>query len=162
MECKLVTITILLASLFYLLKPKLGFHHLACIFLFIKNCFLNIVEFGYQWYNILIHSLVHRQLYYRIFGYEWYYCSYNCFLSIVAIGHQPNILIHYIENLSLSSGFYFHGSQCEKVKVLEQCQLSPPPGSAPPTSLPLSFLDIPWVYCVPVLGILLLWVSSLK
>ncbi|KAM3745147.1 hypothetical protein ACB098_06G104200 [Castanea mollissima] len=30
-------------------------------------------------------------------------------------------------------------------KVLEHCQISPPPGSVPTTSLPLTFFDIPWV-----------------
>ncbi|GMY29691.1 Transferase domain-containing protein [Fagus crenata] len=30
------------------------------------------------------------------------------------------------------------------VKVLEQSHVSPPPGSVPTTSLPLTFLDIPW------------------
>ncbi|KAL2335337.1 hypothetical protein Fmac_016550 [Flemingia macrophylla] len=40
-----------------------------------------------------------------------------------------------------------HVDHCdEKVKVLEQCQVSPPPGCLPPTSLPLSFLDLPLLY----------------
>lgn len=30
-------------------------------------------------------------------------------------------------------------------EVLEHCQISPPPGSVPTTSLPLTFFDIPWV-----------------
>ncbi|GMY29695.1 coumaroyl-CoA:anthocyanidin 3-O-glucoside-6''-O-coumaroyltransferase 1-like [Fagus crenata] len=33
------------------------------------------------------------------------------------------------------------------VKVLEQSHVSPPPGSVPTTSLPLTFLDIPWFLC---------------
>ncbi|KAG4911828.1 hypothetical protein AAZX31_19G035500 [Glycine max] len=42
---------------------------------------------------------------------------------------------------------------CQKLKVIEQCQVSPPPGSVPPTSLPLTFLDLPWVYCNTVQSI---------
>ncbi|CAK9170635.1 unnamed protein product [Ilex paraguariensis] len=34
-------------------------------------------------------------------------------------------------------------------KVLERCQISPPPGSVSPTSLPLTFFDIPWLLFPP-------------
>ncbi|XP_061353324.1 coumaroyl-CoA:anthocyanidin 3-O-glucoside-6''-O-coumaroyltransferase 1-like [Gastrolobium bilobum] len=33
------------------------------------------------------------------------------------------------------------------VKVIDQCQVSPPSSSVPSTSIPLSFLDIPWLSC---------------
>ncbi|KAK9284510.1 hypothetical protein L1049_023684 [Liquidambar formosana] len=36
------------------------------------------------------------------------------------------------------------------VKVLEDCHVSPPPNSVPPTSLPLTFFDILWFLCHPV------------
>ncbi|CAL5200461.1 unnamed protein product [Lathyrus oleraceus] len=37
------------------------------------------------------------------------------------------------------------------MKVIQQCQVSPPPNSLPsPTILPLTFFDIPWFYCHPV------------
>ncbi|GAV85812.1 Transferase domain-containing protein [Cephalotus follicularis] len=32
-------------------------------------------------------------------------------------------------------------------KVLEQSQISPPPGSVPTTTLPLTFFDMPWLRC---------------
>jgi hypothetical protein len=35
------------------------------------------------------------------------------------------------------------------VKVVEHCIVSPPPNSAPPTILPLTFLDIPWLFFSP-------------
>ncbi|KAJ1435359.1 Transferase [Sesbania bispinosa] len=35
-------------------------------------------------------------------------------------------------------------------KVIEQCQVSPPPPSLPSVSVPLSYLDIPWLYLPPV------------
>ncbi|KAA8526441.1 hypothetical protein F0562_008356 [Nyssa sinensis] len=35
------------------------------------------------------------------------------------------------------------------VKLLEHCQISPPPGSVPQTSLPLTFFDIPWLLFSP-------------
>ncbi|MED6132844.1 hypothetical protein PIB30_022628 [Stylosanthes scabra] len=37
----------------------------------------------------------------------------------------------------------------EILKVIEQCQVGPPPGSVPPTSVPLSFFDFPFL-CLPV------------
>ncbi|KAL2329808.1 hypothetical protein Fmac_017389 [Flemingia macrophylla] len=37
-----------------------------------------------------------------------------------------------------------------KVKVIEQCEVSPPPGSVPPTSIPLTFFDLPWLCCPPL------------
>ncbi|CAB4268061.1 unnamed protein product [Prunus armeniaca] len=46
-------------------------------------------------------------------------------------------------------------ARLSKVKVLEQCQVSPPPNSCLPdisqTSLPLTFLDIPWLFFSPSL-----------
>ncbi|MED6221950.1 hypothetical protein PIB30_059684 [Stylosanthes scabra] len=34
------------------------------------------------------------------------------------------------------------------VKLIEKCQVGPPPGSVPsPTSIPLSFFDLPWLSC---------------
>lgn len=36
------------------------------------------------------------------------------------------------------------------VNLVEKLQVSPPPGSVPPTSLPLTFFDIPWFYCHPI------------
>ncbi|XP_062175188.1 anthocyanin 5-aromatic acyltransferase-like [Alnus glutinosa] len=35
------------------------------------------------------------------------------------------------------------------VKVLEHCYVSPPPSSAPQTSLPLTFFDLPWLFFSP-------------
>uniref|UniRef100_A0A2N9ILP5 Anthocyanin 5-aromatic acyltransferase n=1 Tax=Fagus sylvatica TaxID=28930 RepID=A0A2N9ILP5_FAGSY len=35
------------------------------------------------------------------------------------------------------------------IKVLEHCHVSPPLNSAPPTSLPLTFFDIPWLFFSP-------------
>ncbi|KAB5541049.1 hypothetical protein DKX38_014023 [Salix brachista] len=35
------------------------------------------------------------------------------------------------------------------VKVVEHSKVSPPPNSAPPTVLPLTFLDIPWLFFSP-------------
>ena len=37
-----------------------------------------------------------------------------------------------------------------KVKIIQQCQVSPPPGSVSTSSIPLAFFDLPWVYSVPV------------
>ncbi|KAK7381162.1 hypothetical protein VNO78_33688 [Psophocarpus tetragonolobus] len=50
----------------------------------------------------------------------------------------------------VSSSMAHPVDDCQTVKVIEQCQISPPPGSVPPTSRLLSFLDLPWVYCDPV------------
>ncbi|XP_058208957.1 phenolic glucoside malonyltransferase 1-like [Rhododendron vialii] len=36
-----------------------------------------------------------------------------------------------------------------KLKVLEHCKISPPPGKLPSTSLPLTFFDIPWLLFPP-------------
>jgi len=36
------------------------------------------------------------------------------------------------------------------VKIIEQCEVTPPSGSVPATTIPLSFLDLPWLYCAPV------------
>ncbi|XP_015962628.1 coumaroyl-CoA:anthocyanidin 3-O-glucoside-6''-O-coumaroyltransferase 2 isoform X1 [Arachis duranensis] len=33
------------------------------------------------------------------------------------------------------------------VKIIEQCQVGPPPGSVPSTSLPLTFFDLPFLCC---------------
>lgn len=38
----------------------------------------------------------------------------------------------------------------DTVKIIEQCEVAPPPGSLPSTTLPLTFFDIPWFYCHPV------------
>ncbi|KAL1360976.1 hypothetical protein HN51_006354 [Arachis hypogaea] len=38
----------------------------------------------------------------------------------------------------------------KKVKVIEQCQIGPPPGSVSSTSIPLTFFDIPWLCCPPI------------
>ncbi|TKY65059.1 Coumaroyl-CoA:anthocyanidin 3-O-glucoside-6''-O-coumaroyltransferase 1 [Spatholobus suberectus] len=35
-------------------------------------------------------------------------------------------------------------------KVIEQCQVSPPPGSVPSSSIPLTFFDLPWLCCPPL------------
>ncbi|KAL8045384.1 hypothetical protein ABFX02_08G110500 [Erythranthe guttata] len=36
-----------------------------------------------------------------------------------------------------------------KITVVETCTVAPPPQSVPPTSLPLTFLDIPWLLFTP-------------
>ncbi|KAE8733858.1 putative r2r3-myb transcription factor [Hibiscus syriacus] len=36
------------------------------------------------------------------------------------------------------------------IKVVEHSQVSPPPGSVPVTSVPLSFFDLPWLLCRPM------------
>ncbi|GFQ05539.1 coumaroyl-coa:anthocyanidin 3-o-glucoside-6''-o-coumaroyltransferase 2 [Phtheirospermum japonicum] len=36
-----------------------------------------------------------------------------------------------------------------KVTAVDRCRVSPPPHSVPPTSLPLTFLDIPWLFFSP-------------
>ncbi|XP_022727070.1 coumaroyl-CoA:anthocyanidin 3-O-glucoside-6''-O-coumaroyltransferase 1-like [Durio zibethinus] len=36
------------------------------------------------------------------------------------------------------------------IKVLDHSHVSPPPGSVPNTSLPLTFFDIPWLLCRPM------------
>ncbi|XP_027343333.1 coumaroyl-CoA:anthocyanidin 3-O-glucoside-6''-O-coumaroyltransferase 1-like [Abrus precatorius] len=36
------------------------------------------------------------------------------------------------------------------VRLIEQCQVAPPSGSLPSTTLPLTFFDIPWFLCRPV------------
>ena len=41
-------------------------------------------------------------------------------------------------------------AQPNSVKVLEICQIGPPPKSVPTTSLPLTFFDIPWLLCRPM------------
>ncbi|KAK7295520.1 hypothetical protein RJT34_18429 [Clitoria ternatea] len=41
------------------------------------------------------------------------------------------------------------------VKVIEQCEIGPPPGSLPSTSIPLTFFDLPWLYCPPLKRIFL-------
>ncbi|WVZ06286.1 hypothetical protein V8G54_019632 [Vigna mungo] len=38
----------------------------------------------------------------------------------------------------------------DTVKVIEQCEVSPPPGSVPSTSIPLTFFDLPWLCCPPL------------
>ncbi|XP_060672796.1 coumaroyl-CoA:anthocyanidin 3-O-glucoside-6''-O-coumaroyltransferase 1 [Ziziphus jujuba] len=40
--------------------------------------------------------------------------------------------------------------QHSTVRVLEQTQVSPPPGTVPSTSLPLTFFDAPWLLCRPM------------
>ncbi|KAK7381164.1 hypothetical protein VNO78_33691 [Psophocarpus tetragonolobus] len=40
-----------------------------------------------------------------------------------------------------------HVNDCGKVKVIEQYQVFPPPGSVAPTSLSVSFFDLPFIYC---------------
>ncbi|KAL3714836.1 hypothetical protein ACJRO7_006698 [Eucalyptus globulus] len=37
-----------------------------------------------------------------------------------------------------------------KVKILHRYDISPPPDSVPATTLPLPFLDIPWLLCCPI------------
>ncbi|MED6189135.1 hypothetical protein PIB30_092876 [Stylosanthes scabra] len=37
-----------------------------------------------------------------------------------------------------------------KTKVIEQCQIGPPPGSVSSTCIPLTFFDIPWLCCPPI------------
>ncbi|RDX61816.1 Coumaroyl-CoA:anthocyanidin 3-O-glucoside-6''-O-coumaroyltransferase 1, partial [Mucuna pruriens] len=43
-----------------------------------------------------------------------------------------------------------HEIKHDAVKIIEQCQVAPPPSSLPPTTLPLTFFDIPWFYCHPI------------
>ncbi|XP_047162697.1 coumaroyl-CoA:anthocyanidin 3-O-glucoside-6''-O-coumaroyltransferase 1-like [Vigna umbellata] len=38
----------------------------------------------------------------------------------------------------------------DTVKVIEQCEVRPPPGSVPSTSIPLTFFDLPWLCCPPL------------
>ncbi|KAK7324750.1 hypothetical protein VNO77_28564 [Canavalia gladiata] len=38
----------------------------------------------------------------------------------------------------------------EVVKVIERCEVAPPPSSVPATTLPLTFFDMPWLLCHPV------------
>ncbi|KAJ1395864.1 Transferase [Sesbania bispinosa] len=35
------------------------------------------------------------------------------------------------------------------VKILDLCQVGPPPASLPSTTLPLTFFDLPWLHCRP-------------
>ncbi|BAT92240.1 hypothetical protein LR48_Vigan05g153300 [Vigna angularis] len=37
--------------------------------------------------------------------------------------------------------------ELDTVKIIEQCEVSPPPNSLPSTILPLTFFDIPWFFC---------------
>ncbi|KAL2331756.1 hypothetical protein Fmac_019337 [Flemingia macrophylla] len=37
-----------------------------------------------------------------------------------------------------------------KVRLIERCEVAPPPDSLPPTTLPLTFFDIPWFFCHPI------------
>ncbi|XP_022640925.1 coumaroyl-CoA:anthocyanidin 3-O-glucoside-6''-O-coumaroyltransferase 1 isoform X2 [Vigna radiata var. radiata] len=37
--------------------------------------------------------------------------------------------------------------ELDSVKIIEQCEVSPPPNSLPSTILPLTFFDIPWFFC---------------
>ncbi|PRQ58373.1 putative transferase [Rosa chinensis] len=39
---------------------------------------------------------------------------------------------------------------CNPARVVGQCKVSPPPGSVPTTSLPLTFFDIVFLFCGPV------------
>ena len=41
-------------------------------------------------------------------------------------------------------------AQSHSVKVIDRVQVSPPPGSVPTTSLPLTFFDFPWHLCPPM------------
>src|ERR1044072_7504 len=41
-------------------------------------------------------------------------------------------------------------SHDDAVMVLQRCEVAPPPGSVPSTTLPLTFFDIPWFYCPPL------------
>ncbi|KAI4346094.1 hypothetical protein L6164_013176 [Bauhinia variegata] len=43
-----------------------------------------------------------------------------------------------------------HVRDQESLKIIERCQVSPPPNSIPTTSIPISFLDIPWLYISPI------------
>ncbi|KAI4346109.1 hypothetical protein L6164_013189 [Bauhinia variegata] len=43
-----------------------------------------------------------------------------------------------------------HVRDHESVKIIERCQVSPPQNSIPTTSIPISFLDIPWLYISPI------------
>ncbi|CAN1844041.1 Coumaroyl-CoA:anthocyanidin 3-O-glucoside-6''-O-coumaroyltransferase 1 [Linum perenne] len=38
----------------------------------------------------------------------------------------------------------------DAVKTIDELHISPPPGSVPTTSIPLSFFDIPWFSCHPI------------
>ncbi|CAK7349962.1 unnamed protein product [Dovyalis caffra] len=41
-------------------------------------------------------------------------------------------------------------SESHSVEVIDQFEVSPPPGSVTSTSLPLSFFDLPWLLCGPM------------
>ncbi|CAJ1834343.1 unnamed protein product [Sphenostylis stenocarpa] len=36
------------------------------------------------------------------------------------------------------------------MKMIEKCEVSPPPGSVPSTTIPLAFFDLPWLCCPPL------------
>ncbi|KAK7335527.1 hypothetical protein VNO80_27421 [Phaseolus coccineus] len=40
-----------------------------------------------------------------------------------------------------------HLRELDSLKIIERCQVSPPPNSLPSTTLPLTFFDIPWFFC---------------
>jgi hypothetical protein len=52
-------------------------------------------------------------------------------------------------SLSLSRSLCVFMAESFTVKVLEHCYVFPPPNSAPETSLPLTFFDIPWLFFSP-------------
>lgn len=41
-------------------------------------------------------------------------------------------------------------SRPRSIQVLSQSHVSPPQGSVPDTSLPLTFFDAPWFLCIPI------------
>jgi len=47
-----------------------------------------------------------------------------------------------------------HLREVDSVKMIERCEVSPPPNSVPSTILPFTFFDIPWFFCHPIQRIL--------
>ncbi|TKY48818.1 Coumaroyl-CoA:anthocyanidin 3-O-glucoside-6''-O-coumaroyltransferase 1 [Spatholobus suberectus] len=69
----------------------------------------------------------------------------------------PSAQVHTSQQAFISA-FHFRASDTnmahemkqEEVKIIERCQVGPPPSSLPSTTLPLTFFDIPWFFCHPI------------